>query len=196
MKQIRIAIIMAIIAILIITIVFIFIISPLKGLGILTPFSIFLGISIWGFSLILLISGLKYRNKENISKVRILITIVLIIAFIPVGYLFMKISGKARTRITVAIVNHSGQKPTNIKIYGIGNIFENADTLKLGMLNQGESMIFTIQAISKPHRSGHIKMEFDINNKHISKNIAGRFSINPYEIKQEWNVTIDNSFFE
>ena len=187
---------MAIIAILIITIVLIFIISPLKGLGILTPFSIFLGISIWGFSLILLISGLKYRNKENISKVRILITIVLIIAFIPVGYLFMKISGKARTRITVAIVNHSGQKPTNIKIYGIGNIFENADTLKLGMLNQGESMIFTIQAISKPHRSGHIKMEFDIKNKHISKNIAGRFSINPYEIKQEWNVTIDNSFFQ
>lgn len=194
MKQNRIALIMALIAILIITIVFISIITPLKGLGILTTLSIFLGISIWGLSLIIFISGLK--NKENISKVRILITILLIIAFIPTGYLYMKISGQMRTRISVDVVNKSDYNPANIRIYGVGNIFENTDTLKLEMLKKNESMTYTIQAISKPHRSGSIMMEFDLNKMHFSKNIAGEFSINPYEIKQEWMVVIDNSFIE
>ena len=194
MKQNRIALIMAAIAILIITIVFISIITPLKGLGILTTLSIFLGISIWGLSLIIFISGLK--NKENISKVRILITILLIIAFIPTGYLYMKISGQIRTRISVAVVNKSDYIPANIRIYGVGNIFKNADTLKLEMLKKNVSKTYTIQAISKPHHSGYIKMEFDLNKKHFSKNIAGEFSINPYEIKQEWMVVIDNSFIE
>ena len=183
---------MALVAILIITAVFISTISPLKGIGIFTTLSIFLGILIWGLSLILLISGLK--TKENISKARILISIFFITAFIPLGYLFMKISGRVRTRITVSIVNHSDHKPANIKIYGVGNIFENTDTLKLEMLKKGESISYIIQAISKPHRSGYIKMEFDFNNKHYSKNIAGKFSINPYEIKQKWEVIIDNSF--
>lgn len=196
MKQVKIAFLMAMIAIMIITIVFISIISPLKGLGILTPLSIFLGISIWGSSLILIFSGLKHKNKENISKIGILITIVLILAFIPIGYLFMKISGKVRTRISVDVVNNSDYQPANIRIYGVGNIFENTDTLKLEKLKKGESMTYTIQAISKPHRSGYIKMEFDFNKKHISKNIAGNFSINPYEIKQEWSLIIDNSFIE
>jgi hypothetical protein len=192
MKQIKVALIMALVAILIITAVFISTISPLKGIGIFTTLSIFLGILIWGLSLILLISGLK--TKENISKARILISIFFITAFIPLGYLFMKISGRVRTRITVSIVNHSDHKPANIKIYGVGNIFENTDTLKLEMLKKGESISYIIQAISKPHRSGYIKMEFDFNNKHYSKNIAGKFSINPYEIKQKWEVIIDNSF--
>lgn len=194
MRLIKIAITMAIIAILIITVIFISIISPLKGLGIFTSLFIFLGILIWGISLILLISGLK--TKEYISKTKILISIFFITAFIPVGYLFMKISGRVRTRISVAIVNHSDHKPANIKIYGVGNIFENTDTLKLEMLKKGESISYIIQASSKPHRSGYIKMEFDLKNKHISKNIAGRFSVNPYEIKQEWNIVINNSFVE
>jgi predicted RNA-binding protein YlxR (DUF448 family) len=194
MKQIKIVIIMAIIAILIILIVFISIISPLKGLGIFTPILILLGITIWGISLILFISGIK--TKGNISKIRILMSIFFIAAFIPLGYLFMKISGKARTRITVAILNHSDHNPANIKIYGVGNIFENTDTLKLEMLKKGESISYIIQATSKPHRSGYIKMEFDLNNKHISKNIAGRFSVNPYEIKQEWDIVIDSSFVQ
>ncbi len=192
MKQIKVAIILAIIAILIITIVFISIISPFKGLGILTPLSILLGITIWGYSLTLLVSGLK--NKENISKVRILISTVLIIAFIPIGYLFMKISGQERTKISIVVVNRSDHKPANIRIYGIGNIFENTDTLKLKLLNKGESMTYTIRAISKPYRTGYIRMEFDFNNKPISRKIAGKFSINPYDIKQEWRVIIDNSF--
>jgi energy-coupling factor transporter transmembrane protein EcfT len=177
-----------------ILIVFISIISPLKGLGIFTSLFIFLGILIWGISLISLISGLK--TKEYISKIRILMSIFFIAAFIPLGYLFMKISGRVKTKISVAILNHSDHKPANIKIYGVGNIFENTDTLKLEMLKKGESISYIIQASSKPHRSGYIKMEFDLKNKYISKNITGRFSVNPYEIKQEWSIVINNSFVE
>jgi len=193
MKQIKIAIIMAIVAILIISAIFLSIISPLKGLSILTPLFILLGITIWGFSLILLISGLRNRYKENISQISILSAIILISSFIPIGYLFMKISGEVRTKISIVIVNHSDQIPANISIYGTGNIFENTDTLKLKMLKMGDSLSYTTKAISKPHRSGYIKMEYDFNNERISKIIAGKFSINPYVIKQEWKFIFKNA---
>jgi hypothetical protein len=39
-------------------------------------------------------------------------------------------------------------------------------------------------------------MEFDLDKKHISKNIAGEFSINPYVIKQQWRLIIDDSFYK
>lgn len=195
MKQIKIAIIMAIVAILIISVIFLSIISPLKGLSILTPLSILLGITIWGFSLILLISGLRNRYKENISKISILSAIILISSFIPIGYLFMKISGEVRTKISIVIVNHSDQIPANISIYGTGDIFENTDTLKLKMLKMGDSLSYRTRAISKPHRSGYIKMEYDFNNERISKIIAGKFSINPYVIKQEWKFIFKNARF-
>jgi hypothetical protein len=196
MKQIKLAITMAIIAILIITIVFLSIISPLKGLSILTPFSILLGVTLWGLSIAFLISGLRIRDKKTITNVNILTAILLIFAFIPIGLFFMKISGNERTKISIDILNQSDHEPANIIMYGAGSIFENSDTLKLKLLNKGDSLTYTIKAITKPHRSGYIKMEFDLGKRHISKNIAGEFSVNPYSIKQEWSIIIDNSFFE
>ena len=196
MKQIKLAITMAIIAILIITIVFLSIISPLKGLSILTPFSILLGVTLWGYGFIVLISVLRNRKKENFLNIQILGAIFLIFAFIPIGFLFMKLSGQARTRITIEVVNNSDRIPSNISIFGSGSIFENSDTLKLKKLDKGESLTYKTNAISKPHRSGYIKMEFDLDNKHISKNIAGEFSINPYDIKQQWRLIIDDSFYK
>jgi len=196
MKQIKLAQKLALIAILIISITFLSILSPLKGLSILTPLVIVLGITIWGYGLIVLISGLRNRKKDNFSDIQILTATILICAFIPLGILFMKLSGQARTKITIEVVNHSKRTPSNISIFGSGSIFENSDTLKLKKLNKGESLTYTINAISKPHRSGHIKMEFDLDNKHISKNIAGEFSINPYDIKQQWRLIIDDSFYK
>ena len=196
MQQIKLAITMAIIAIIIITIVFLSIISPLKGLSILTPFSILLGVTIWGYGLIVLISAMRNRKKENFLNIQILTAIFLIFAFIPIGLLFMKLSGQARTRITIEVVNNSERIPSNISIFGSGSIFENSDTLKLKKLDKGESLTYKINAISKPHRRGYIKMEFDLDNKHISKNIAGEFSINPYDIKQQWRLIIDDSFYK
>jgi hypothetical protein len=196
MKQIKLAQKLALIAILIITIIFLSILSPLKGLSILTPLAIVLGITIWGYGLIVLVLGLRNRKKENFSDIKILTAIILICGFIPIGILFMKISGKARTRITIEVVNQSERNPSNISIFGSGIIFENSDTLKLKKLNKGESLTYTINAISKPHRSGYIKMEFDLDKKHISKNIAGEFSVNPYVIKQQWRLIIDDSFYK
>jgi len=196
MKQIKLVKKLALIAILIISIIFLSIISPLKGLSILTPLAIVLGITIWGYGLIVLISGVRNRKKENFSDIQILTATILIGAFIPLGLLFMKLSGQARTRITIEVVNKSERIPSNISIFGSGSIFENSDTLKLKKLNKGESLTYTINAISKPHRSGYIIMEFDLDNKHISKNIAGEFSINPYDIKQQWRLIIDDSFYK
>jgi hypothetical protein len=40
-------------------------------------------------------------------------------------------------------------------------------------------------------------IEFDLeSNKRISRIIAGEFSINPYELKQYWEVNIDNEFLK
>jgi hypothetical protein len=75
MKEIKIANMTAIVAILVITAVFFSIISPLKELGILKSLFIFPGILIWGISLILITSTLKI--KEKISKSRFLKSIFL-----------------------------------------------------------------------------------------------------------------------
>ena len=126
-----------------------------------------------------------------------LITFILIIGFIPMGLIYMKISGYVGTKITVNVTNQSDFVPRNLLIYGTGNIFENQDTLKVKSFNKGEQLSYTIRPSTKPHRNGYIKIEFDVNDgKHISKNIAGEFSINPYHIQQDWEVTIDNEFVE
>ena len=104
---------------------------------------------------------------------------ILIIAFIPVGLIYMKISGEVRTKITVNVINQLGYPASKILIYGTGNIFENPDTLKMGKLNMGEKIEHVTRPSTKPLRKGYIRMEFDIENKHIVKDIAGEFSINP-----------------
>lgn len=194
MKNIMLSKKLAIISIVIVTFIFLAVISPLKGLSILTFPLIMLGIVIWITSLILLISELFNRQKENGQKKTIVITLILIVGFIPLGLIYTKISGYARTKITVNVINQSDFIPNNILIYGEGSIFENSDTLKVNNLNKGGSIEYIIRPSTKPHRNGYIRIEFDIDNKHISKNIAGEFSINPYNIQQYWEVAVDNEF--
>jgi len=197
MEQIKFSKKLAIISITIITVIFLAIISPIKGLSILTGPLMLLGIVLWVTSIIQLIAALSNRQGKSDQKKRIvIITIILIIAFIPLGFFYVKISGNIRTTITVNITNTSKYVPNNILIYGAGNIFENPDTLKLNKFNQGEKIEYIISPTTIPHRNGNIRMEFDIDNIHISKVIAGEFSINPYSIQQEWEVIIDNEFIK
>jgi len=197
MEQIKFSKKLAIISITIITVIFLAIISPIKGLSILTGPLMLLGIVLWVTSIIQLIAALSNRQGKSDQKKRIvIITIILIIAFIPLGFFYVKISGNIRTTITVNITNTSKYVPNNILIYGAGNIFENQDTLKLNKFNQGEKIEYIISPTTIPHRNGNIRMEFDIDNIHISKVIAGEFSINPYSIQQEWEVIIDNEFIK
>ena len=196
MKQFKLSIRLVIISIIIITVIFLAIISPLQGLSILTWPLILLGIALWIVSLIILISGLFDKQRENGQKKAMVIALLLIIGFIPIGIIYMKLSGDIRTKITVNIINQSDSIPDNILIYGAGTIFENSDTLKVNKFNKGEKIEYVTRPITKPYRNGYIRLEFDINGKHIEKNIAGEFSINPYNIQQEWEITIDNAFFK
>jgi len=195
MDQVKLSQKIIISSIALITLIFLAVISPLKGLSILTPLLIIGAIVLWITSIILLIKGYPDRNKENYQK-KILVTIILIIAFIPLGLYYMKISGHVRTKITVHIKNQSDFIPENILIYGTGNIFENPDTLKVNSFGNGEELDFIIWPITKPGRKGYIRMEFDLSGKHFYKNIAGEFSVNPYNIQQEWKVTVDKEFLK
>ena len=196
MRQIKLSKKLVIISIALITIIFLAVISPLKGLSILTWPLILLGIVLWIVSLILLIAGLFNRQKENDQKKTIMISLLLIIGYIPIGLIYIKISEHVRTKITLNIINKSDSIPSNILIYGTGNIFENSDTLKINKFNKGDKIEYVIRPSTKPHRNGYIKIEFDVDSKHISKDIAGEFSINPYNIQQDWEVTLDNEFIK
>lgn len=177
----------------IITLIFLAVISPLKGLSIFTAPLIFVAVGLWLTSLILLIKG--FPDRKNYQR-KTLITAILIIGFIPLGLFYMKISGNVRTKITVHIKNQSDFVPKNILIYGTGNIFENTDTLNANSIANGEEIKYIIWPTTKPNRKGYIRIEFDIPGKHISKDLAGEFSVNPYNIQQEWTVTLDKEFLK
>jgi hypothetical protein len=177
-----------------ITVVFLGEISPWQGLGIITFFVLLVGIILWATGLILLIKEISIKQKENDQKKGVLISTVLIISFIPISILYVGISEYINTKITVDVINRSPYKATNILIYGAGNIFDDSDTLKVKTFNSGEKIEYITRPSTAPGRKGYIKMEFDVDNKHVSRNIAGEFSINPYSIQQDWNVIVDNKF--
>lgn len=196
MREFKLSIRLVIISLIIITVIFFGVISPWQGLSILTWPLILLGIALWIVSVIFLISGLFTNQRKNSQKKTILIALFLIIGFIPIGLIYMKISGYVRTKITVTIINQSDFIPSNVLIYGTGTIFENSDTLKVNKFNKGEEIEYVIRPSTKPHKNGYIKIEFDIDGKRIEKNIAGEFSINPYNIQQEWKIIMDNKFIK
>ncbi len=193
MNQLKLSLQSIIGAITIITLIFFAVISPLKGLSILTAPLIFVAVGLWLTSLILLIKG--FPDRKNYQR-KTLVTAILIIGFIPLGLFYMKISGNVRTKITVHIQNQSDFIPKNILIYGTGNIFENADTLRANSFAIGEEIKYIIWPTTKPGRNGYIRIEFDIAGKHITKDLAGEFSVNPYNIQQEWTVTLDKEFLK
>jgi len=126
----------------------------------------------------------------------VITTAVLLIAFLPVSWEYMQKAGKARTQITVHVVNNSDKVAEQIAIYGSGTIFEKTDTLKIGQLKPGETFIYQAQPVTKPHRVGHIRMDFYIGDQSYSKTIAGEFSVNPYQLQQNWEVGIDSLLVE
>jgi len=193
MSQLKLSQRIAISSIAVSTLIFLAVISPLKGLSILTAPLIFAAVVLWLTSLILF-KGFPERKNEN-NQVTIIVTAALIIGFIPLALFYMKIGGRVRTKITVHIKNQSDYFPKNILIYGTGNIFENPDTLKVNSFANGEELKYIIWPETKPNAQGYIRLEFDIPGKHFTKNIAGEFSVNPYNIQQEWTVTLDKEYF-
>lgn len=139
MDQVKLSQKIIISSIALITLIFFAVISPLKGLSIFTPLLILTAIILWVTSIIFFFKGFPAWKKEFYQK-KTLITIILIIAFVPLALLYMKVSGHVRTEITVYIKNQSDFVPKNILIYGTGNIFENPDTLKVDGFENGEEL--------------------------------------------------------
>ncbi len=194
MNPFKLSIRLTIIALVIITIVFLSVITPFRGIGFMTTIIVKVGGGLWVASIILLIFGLvKQKGKRQHDYTnRKAMALLLIISLIPISFFYWKISGIVRKKIVVAVSNDSSTTAKNIKIYGTGSIFEKSDTLRVDFLVRGEHIIYSIMPVTKRNRSGHIVMEFDANDKHITKTIAGEFSTNPYRIQQNWRVIIDN----
>ena len=100
---------------------------------------------------------------------------------------------ESRTKITVKVENRF--KPLHsIKIYGSGTIFLNPDTLKLAGLGMGESAEYVIKASTTANAKGNILIEGYNGKDKFIKDIAGPFTINPVNLKQDWDVVIDGEF--
>lgn len=170
-------------------------ISPLRGLSIVTWPLLQLAVVLWLISLVLVIRGLN-RKEENVQRKTKWIALALVIGFVPIGLVYIKIGGDVTTKITVHILNKSSSVASNVLVYGTGNIFEDSDTLKLNTFNNGENIEYVTWPNTGPHRNGYIRMEFDIADKHITKDVAGEFSINPYDIQQQWDIIMDSAFIK
>ncbi len=115
-----------------------------------------------------------------------------ILAFLPLCYCYLLATDEARTKISVTVTNNA--KPVHsVKIFATGNIFLNPDTLKLAGLAKGEEVTYTVKASTVPGSKGQIQMTFFSGTRKIAKQIAGPFSIQPMNLKQDWDTEIQDS---
>jgi len=194
MKHIKTAQKAAVLSVVIISIVILATLSPLKGLSLLTWPLILSGIALWIAGVVLLIAGLSDRASRGEHKRTTVLTLLLITGFVPLWMIYMKTGGNARSTITVTVTNQSDFIPGHVSIYGTGTIFEHCDTLKRNDFKKGEKIAYVVRPVTKPGRRGFIRMELEVDSQRSSKDIAGEFTVNPYDIQQEWEVTIDNEF--
>jgi hypothetical protein len=83
----------------------------------------------------------------------------------------------------------------SVKIYPSGSIFLNSnDTLKLPGLGKGESVEYITKASTTPGMEGDIKITFFIGKDRFARRVAGPFSIQPMNLKQEWEVRISEDW--
>ncbi len=181
-------------AIIIATIVLLFVISPLKGLGPATFPMIILSVVLWITALILTLrtsdpsaDSLAYKGYKKI-------TVLLLLLFLPLSWGYIKISGHLRTQISISIENQSSNSLADVLVYGTGDIFTGTDTLQLSWLEVGNQFKHKINPRTKPHLEGVIKIDYSIDGKRYSKIISDRYSINPYHIPQKLDVHIDDAF--
>ncbi len=126
MNKIRTSLILALVAIGLITLVFISLLASPKGLGLLTMPLLLAGLGSWLVGAVLLITGVVKKTTEVLSKKTVITTAILLIAFLPVSWKYMQQAGKVRTQITVHVVNNSDKVAEQIAVYGSGTIFEKA----------------------------------------------------------------------
>ena len=198
MNSIKASMTISAIAFAIITAVFLAVISPLKGFGQITFILILSGVGLWIASLIVLIIGLVKKERRETKRANLIVAVLLILGFLPAGYLYMGISGDVRTKITINLTNQSGVNLDNVLIYGTGALFEGEDTLRIGRFENSQEIKYIIRPSTESQKGGgkkgNVEMQFEMDGEIQSKIIAGEFSVYPLNIKQEWEVLVDQHF--
>jgi hypothetical protein len=153
-----------------------------------------IGVFLWSLSVVWFLWGwLKNANEESNEKKGVAASSY-ILAFLPICYCYLMATDEARTKIRVKITNV--QSPIHsVKIYPSGSIFLNSnDTLKLPGLGKGESVEYITKASTTPGMEGDIKITFFIGKDRFARRVAGPFSIQPMNLKQEWEVRISEDW--
>lgn len=187
---------MAIAAILLCTIATIIALFPDSMAEPLTLPLLFIGIGLWLLSVVWFLWGWLSNQDNEGNERRGVSASSYILAFLPLCYCYLLATDEARTKVEVVIHNESSVNIDHIKVYGTGTIFLKPDTLKLLGLAPNDKATYTVKASTSPHMKGAVQMEASIKGKWVSREIAGPFSINPMNLKQDWKVEIDDAFFE
>jgi hypothetical protein len=175
------------------TIIAYFSLEILEGLTI--PLLV-IGVFLWALSVVWFMWGwLKNANEESNEKKGVAASSY-ILAFLPICYCYLMATDEARTKIRVKISNVH-QPMHSVKIYSSGSIFLNAnDTLRLPGLGKGESVEYVTKASTTPGMIGDIKMSFFIGEERYLRRVAGPFSIQPMNLKQDWEVRISDDWIK
>lgn len=163
----------------------------IEALGMLTLPLMIIGAFIWLLSVVWFLWGwLKNANHDSSEKKGVVASSY-ILAFLPVCYCFLMATDNARTKITVRITNE-GAPVHSVKVYPSGSIFlSKTDTLTSTGLGKGESIEFSTKAATVPGSRGEIRMEYTRGSQKFNKQVAGPFSIEPLNMKQNWETKID-----
>lgn len=159
--------------------------------GITVPLLVF-GVFLWVMSVVWFLWGwLKNANEES-NEGKGVSASSYILAFLPICYCYLMATDESRTKVSVKITNESGPVHS-VKVFGSGSIFLNPDTLKLPGLAKGESATYELKAATAPGMKGDVQMIFFRGDNKIIQRIAGPFSIQPMNLKQDWTFVISES---
>ena len=159
--------------------------------GITIPLLV-IGVFLWVLSVVWFLWGwLKNANDES-NEGKGVSASSYILAFLPICYCYLMATDESRTMVTVKVTNESGPVHS-VKIFGSGSIFLNPDTLKLPGLAKGESATYELKAATAPGMKGDVQMVFFRGDEKLTKRVAGPFSIQPMNLKQDWKYVISES---
>jgi hypothetical protein len=154
-----------------------------------------IGVFLWLLSVIWFLWGWLRNANEEANERKGVSASSYILAFLPLCYCYLMATDEARTKITVDISNEA-VPIHSVKVFGSGSIFLNPDTLKLPGLAKGEKIEYKVKASTSPGMKGNIQMSFFIGEEKFSRKIAGPFSIEPMNLKQDWYVEINDEFLK
>ena len=151
------------------------------------------GVFLWVLSVIWFLWGwLKNANEESNERKGISASSYILI-FLPICYGYLLATDKARTKVSVSISTSIGPLHS-IKVFGTGSIFLDPDTNFFVGLTEGKPIIYKNNVSTAPHMKGDIQIIFYKGPKKYTKRVAGPFSINPMNLKQDWAINISEEF--